>query len=165
MFLKSLRLNNIRSYTSQNISFNKGSSLLLGDIGSGKTTILLAIEFALFGLIKGDVSGNTLLRHGKKDGSVELEFELDGKNMKVVRKLKRGKDNTVSQEAGQIITDNMVFDGTPIELKSKILEMFGYPEELLNKNTSLIYRYTVYAPQEEMKRILFESRDERLDTI
>ncbi len=165
MFLKSLRLNNIRSYTSQNISFNKGSSLLLGDIGSGKTTILLAIEFALFGLIKGDVSGNTLLRHGKKDGSVELEFELDGKNMKVVRKLKRGKDNTVSQEAGQIITDNMVFDGTPIELKSKILEMFGYPEELLNKNTSLIYRYTVYAPQEEMKRILFESRDERLDTL
>ena len=165
MLLKSLRLENIRSYTSQNIEFNDGSTLLIGDIGSGKTTILLSIEFALFGLIKGDISGSSLLRHGKKEGAVELKFDMDGKNVKIIRKLKRGKDDAISQDSGQIVTDNSVFDGTPIELKSKILELFGYPEELLNKNTSLIYRYTVYTPQEEMKKILFESRDERLDTL
>jgi len=165
MFLKSLHLENIRSYTSQTIDFKDGSTLLIGDIGSGKTTILLATEFAFFGLIKGDISGATLLRHGKREGSVELHFEINGKNIKIIRKLKRGKDDTVAQDAGQIITDNKVFDGTPIELKSRILELFGYPEELLNKNTSLIYRYTVYTPQEDMKRILFESKDDRLDTL
>jgi len=165
MLIKSLKLENIRSYTSQTIDFNEGSTLLIGDIGSGKTTILLSIEFALFGLIKGDINGATLLRHGKREGSVELRFEINGKDITVLRKLKKGKDDSITQDAGQIITDNKIFDGTPIELKSRILEMFGYPEELINKNTSLIYRYTVYTPQEDMKRILFESKDERLDTL
>jgi exonuclease SbcC len=165
MLLKSLKLENIRSYNSQSIDFTNGSTLLLGDIGSGKTTILLAIEFAMFGLIKGDISGGTLLRHGKKEGSVELTFIIDNKEVRIVRKLKRGKDDVIGQESGQIITDSKVFDGTPVELKSKMLELFGYPQELINKNTSLIYRYTVYTPQEEMKRILLESKEDRLDTL
>jgi exonuclease SbcC len=165
MLLKSLKLENIRSYTHQVIDFNDGSTLLIGDIGSGKTTILLAVEFAFFGLIKGDVNGSTLLRHGKHEGSVELRFSIDDKEIRVLRKLKRGKDDTVSQDSGQITVNNKIFDGTPIELKSRILELFGYPEELLNKNTGLIYRYTVYTPQEDMKKILFESKDDRLDTL
>ena len=165
MLLKSLKLENIRSYTAQTIDFNEGSTLLIGDIGSGKTTILLAIEFSLFGLIKGDVNGSTLLRHGSRTGSVELNFELNGVDIKILRKLKRGKDDSVTQDSGQIITDNRAYDATPVELKSKILELFGYPEELLNKNAGLIYRYTVYTPQEDMKRILFESKEDRLDTL
>ncbi len=165
MFLKSLKLENIRSYNSQNIVFNESSTLLIGDIGSGKTTILLAIEFALFGLIKGDTSGSTLLRHGKREGSVALTFNIDNQEVQIIRKLKRGKDETVSQEAGQIIINNKSFDATPIELKSKILALFGYPEELLNKNASVIYRYTVYTPQEDMKKILFESSEDRLDIL
>jgi len=164
MLIKSLKLENIRSYTNDVIDFSAGSSLLLGDIGAGKTTVLLGIEFALFGLIKGDVSGTSLLRHGKNVGSVELCFELDGKDVKIARRLKR-KNDQISQDAGYIIVDGIRTEATPIELKSKILELFGYPEELLNKNTSLIYRYTVYTPQEDMKAILFESKEERLDTL
>lgn len=164
MLLKSIKLYNIRSYNEQTIKFSQGASLLLGDIGSGKTTILLAIEFALFGLIKGDITGTTLLRHGRNDGSVELEFEINNKNVKIVRRLKRKKDS-ITQDSGYIIIDDVKTELTPVELKSKVLEMFGYPEDLLNKNTSLIYRYTVYTPQEEMKNILFESREDRLDIL
>lgn len=164
MLLRYLKLENIRSYTNDVIQFSPGSSLLLGDIGAGKTSVLLGIEFALFGLIKGDVSGATLLRHGKNFGSVELCFEIDGREIIVVRKLKR-KNDAITQDSGYIIIDNRKIEGTPVELKSKILELFGYPEDLLNKSTSLIYRYTVYTPQEDMKAILFESKEDRLDTL
>ncbi|HIH31963.1 TPA: SMC family ATPase [Candidatus Woesearchaeota archaeon] len=164
MLLKSITINNIRSYNHAKIDLRNGSTLLLGDIGSGKTTILLAIEFALFGLIKGDVSGSTLLRHGKNEGSVELDFSIGKDEIKIHRKLKRKKD-TISQDSGYILVNNKKTESTPVELKSKILELFGYPQELLNKNTSLIYRYTVYTPQEEMKNILYESREERLDIL
>ena len=36
-------------------------------------------------------------------------------------------------------------------------------KELLSKGKDIIYRFTVYTPQEEMKQILFEDKDIRLD--
>ena len=84
MRLNKIKLQNIRSYLSEEIEFPEGSVLLSGDIGSGKSTILLAIDFALFGLRKGSLSGGSLLRNGKNVGGVELYFEIDGKNVVVV---------------------------------------------------------------------------------
>lgn len=164
MILKSLKLNNIRSYLSQEIEFPQGSLLLSGDIGAGKSTILQAVEFALFGILRGDLSGTSLLRKGKNSGYVELSFEVDGKKVTIKRALKRLKDS-VKQEAGFVIIDDKKHDMTPVELKTKILEQLGYPDELVTKSKSLIYRYTVYTPQEEMKNILFEDKSARLDTL
>ena len=164
MIIKSLKLNNIRSYLSQEIEFPKGSVLLAGDIGSGKSTILLAIEFALFGTRRKHLSASSLLRHGKKEGEVELSFDLDGKGIIVKRKLKRGKED-IAQEAGYIIVDDKKKEGTAIELKTDILNLLGYPKELVTKSKDIIYRYTVYTPQEEMKQIILEEKDIRLDTL
>src|SRR3989338_4433270 len=125
MRLKRVRLQNIRSYVSEEVAFPPGSVLLSGDIGSGKSTILLAIEFALFGVMKGSVDGSSLLRHGKGSGYVELEFELDGKELVIRRTLKRSRDN-VGQSAGYIAIDGLKTDCTPVELKARILELLGY---------------------------------------
>ena len=78
MILKKIQLENIRSYEHAEVSFKEGSTILAGDIGSGKTTILLALEFALFGLQPGQ-KGTALLRNGKDEGSVLVEFEVEGK--------------------------------------------------------------------------------------
>ena len=83
MIIKKVKLENIRSYKSQEVDFENGSTLLSGDIGSGKSTILLAMDFALFGLSKGIITGEALLRHGEKQGSVELNFTIDDKRIKI----------------------------------------------------------------------------------
>jgi exonuclease SbcC len=163
MILKSIRLENIRSYVSENIQFPAGSLMLSGDIGAGKSTILHAIEFALFG-IRSDLKGEGLLRHGKDDGSVELDLSIDGKDVKIKRSLKR-KNNSIQQEAGHIIMNGAKHDLTAVELKTKVLDMLGYPKELVSKSKSLVYRYTVYTPQEQMKGILFDDAEERLNTL
>ena len=164
MLLKSLKLKNIRSYLEQEMQFPEGTVLLSGDIGTGKSTILLAIEFALFGILRGDLSGNSLLRNGTEKGSVELEFEINEQKITVHRKLKRSK-TAVEQEAGFIIKNNMRKDATPQELKTEILELLGYPKSMLTKSKSLVYRYTVYTPQEDMKRIILDSQESRLDIL
>ena len=164
MLLRSIKLKNIRSYLDQEIQFPEGTVLLSGDIGTGKSTILLSIEFALFGILRGDLSGSSLLRNGSEKGSVELEFEINGQKIIVHRKLKRSK-NTVEQEAGFIIKNNMRKDATPQELKTEILELIGYPKSMLTKSKSLIYRYTVYTPQEDMKRIILDGQESRLDIL
>lgn len=164
MLLKQIKLHNIRSYVSETITFPKGSVLLAGDIGSGKSSILLALEFALFGISRGVLSGNSLLRVGAQKGSVELFFSSNNQEIVIKRTLKRKKED-VRQQAGYILINGQKQKLTPLELKSKILDILGYPQNLLTKSKSLIFRYTVYTPQEAMKRILMEHSKYRLDTL
>ena len=51
------------------------------------------------------------------------------------------------------------------ELKQEIISLLNYPQEFLTKSKDLIYRYTVYTPQEEMKHILLENPEERLNIL
>ena len=164
MIIKKIKLENIRSYLNQELDFSEGSTLLAGDIGSGKSSILLAIDFALFGLRKGNLSGASLLRNGTNNGLVELHFSLDNKEVIIQRNLKKSQDSIV-QDSGFIITNGIRRDASAIELKQDILDLLNYPKELLTKSKSLIYRYTVYTPQEEMKSILLGDKDIRLDTL
>ena len=164
MLIKSIKLRNIRSYENQEIIFPEGSTLLAGDIGSGKSSILLAIEFALFGTRRKHLSAASLLRHGKKEGEVELNFTIEGKDIIIKRKLKRGKED-IAQESGYIITNGLKKEGTHIELKTAVLDLLGYPQDLVSKSRDLVYRYTVYTPQEQMKQIILEEKDIRLDTL
>lgn len=164
MLLKSIKIHNIRSYLDERIDFPDGSVLLAGDIGSGKTTVLLAIEFALFGIMRGVLSGKSLLRNGKNNGYVELGLDINSQNIVIYRSLKRTKTDVV-QDTGYLSVDGMQKSYTPVELKTKVLELLGYPLELVTKSKALIYRYTVYTPQEEMKQILMENKEYRIDTL
>ncbi len=164
MLLKQLKLENIRSYLNEEINFTEGSTLLSGDIGSGKSTILLAIEFALFGTSRPDLPAEALLRKGAREGSVELSLQIQGQEIVIKRKLKKEKD-TIKQMPGSIIINQVQKELMPVELKAEIISLLKYPEELVNKNKNYIYRYTVYTPQEEMKQILQEDAEERLDVL
>ena len=164
MIIKKLRLNNIRSYSDTIVSVPEGSVLLSGNIGSGKSSILLAIDFALFGLRQGELSGNGLLRNGENSGSVELEFEIGDNNIEIKRALKRG-NKSISQDTGFLSINGNKELLSAIELKERILSILGYPKSLLTKSKNLIFRYTVYTPQEEMKEILVGDTDLRLDTL
>lgn len=163
MQLNSLTLHHIRSYVDATITFPKGIAMLAGDIGSGKSTVLQAIEFALFGLLRGEVTGNALLRNGTTKGSVELTFCVNDTTHTIKRTLTRAK--TTEQDAGYLITNGVKKTATPIELKAAILDILGYPPELLTKSKQFIYRYTVYTPQEDMKRILLDSPEERITIL
>ena len=164
MILKYVKLSNIRSYSSQKIEFPTGSLLLSGDVGSGKSSILLGVEFALFGSVgTGSKRASMLLRNGKKRGYVELGFAVDGREVVIRRVLERTKSSVV-QKPGYLVVGGVRTDLVPTELKARVLELLGYPEGLLAKKFS-IYPYTVYTPQEEMKKILFEDSAHRTETL
>jgi exonuclease SbcC len=161
MKIKKIILNNIRSYSREEIEFPEGSILLSGDIGSGKTSVLLGIEFGLFGLQPGQ-KGSSLLKNGTDNGSVILEFETEGKNVLIERALKRGK--TISQDACSITINGEKKVISVMELKSAILEILEYPKEF-SKKQNLLYKFTVYTPQEEMKEIINEDSETRVNTL
>lgn len=161
MILKSIQLNNIRSYTNEIIEFPLGITLFEGDIGSGKSTILMAIEFSLFGI--GNNKGNSLLKTNEDEGFTKLEFSVEGKKYEICRKLKR-KNKSISQNSGYIIENEKKTTLSATELKKRIIQILKFNESSESRAHSRIFRYAVYTPQEEMKMILSDS-EKRLETI
>jgi DNA repair protein SbcC/Rad50 len=163
MILKKLSLQNVRSYKEKtDIEIPEGRTLFQGDIGCGKSTILSAIEFALFGL--GDIDGNHILRSGEKTGSVVLEFNVDGKSYQIYRSLKR-RGNNVSQDKGYIIDGDVTTSYSTSEMKSKVLQIININEKSQTRTTSVIYRYAIFTPQEMMKQVLAETKERRLEIL
>ncbi len=161
MKLKKIILDNIRSYEHQELEFPQGSTLLSGDIGSGKTSILLAIEFALFGLQPGQ-RGSSLLRNGKNEAMVKIEFESEGKEIMIERTLKKAK--SISQDYCSITINGEKKEMSVTELKNKVLELLNYPKEF-SKKQNILYKFTVYTPQEEMKQIILQDSVTRINTL
>ena len=163
MILKSIHLVNIRSYEDEIIEFPQGTTLFEGDIRSGKSTILYAVEFALFGL--GSLRGTFLLRNGAKEGAVTLVFDVDGQEYEVFRGLKRkGKSVQQSQEGYMKGPAGKSFLSAG-ELKEKVLQILNFNEPLDPKAQSVIYRYAIFTPQDEMKEVITKDIDKRLQTL
>jgi len=174
VLLKRLKLRNIRTYEDGEVTFPKGMILFEGGIGSGKSTLLLALEFALFGL--GNERGTTLLSLGKNVGEVELVFEARGREVKVHRSLVRTRRGAGVNQGALVVggvkqDDCWIDDGerrvsySPKEMKEAVLKILGYNEPVDPKAKSVIFRYAVYTPQEEMKDILAQASEQRLQTI
>ncbi|MBU5678856.1 MAG: AAA family ATPase [Candidatus Aenigmatarchaeota archaeon] len=162
MIIKRLKLRNFRSYKEEEIEFPKGIILFEGDVGSGKSSLLYAIEFALFGL--GEMRGEMLMRVGESNCSVELGFEANGKDYVVYRSLAK-RDKGIVQDDGYIIIDNRKIRLTSSEQRSKIIEILNFKESARTRSSSFIYRYAIFTPQEEMKEILKMKVEDRLQTL
>ncbi len=163
MKLKRLKLINVRSYKEFEIEFPLGSILLTGDVGAGKTSILLGLQFGLFGLQPGQ-RGSSILRNGEETASVSLEIEVDGEDIVIERTIKKSKNGAISQEVNKISVNGFEEALSTSEIRSKVISILGYPKEF-TKKSDLLYRFTVYTPQEGMKEIIEEKADVRLDLL
>lgn len=168
MILESVKIKNIRSIKNIEIDFTPSTLLFLGDIGSGKTSVLKAIEFALFGILNAaDLNGPSLLRRGENNGSIELTFSIDGKKYTLKRGLRRGKDGSVYQrKETSLIEDNIEITYSPTELRKKILGLLNYSITRYEKAKKIpLFRYTVYTPQEQVKEILQAKSEDRFEIL
>lgn len=163
MIFKKLVLENIRSYENLELEFPKGSFLLAGDIGSGKTSILLGLQFALFGLQPGQ-KGSSILKQGKESAYARLDLEVDSQIITLERTIKKSSNGSITQDSNIITINNFREELSSSEMKERVIRILNYPKEFIKKS-NLLYKFTVYTPQEEMKEIIQEKPEVRLDTL
>ena len=87
MKINRIYLENYRIHDKLEVEFDKGINLLLGENGKGKSSILEAIGYALFG---SDLRGTQkdAIQYGKKSAKIQVEFTgVDGEEYIVTRKL------------------------------------------------------------------------------
>ena len=93
--ISSLELTNWRSHSNTRLEFGKGTNLIVGIMGSGKSAVLDAVSYALFGtspaLKRRSLSSTDLIRHGESELAVALEFSFGENKYRVERKLRASK--------------------------------------------------------------------------
>ena len=90
MRLNRLHLTNFRLHVDTRIDFETGLTGIIGPNGSGKTTILEAIAWALYGMpaVRGKRQDiRSLTASGRAGVKVDLDFDLSGHRHRVVRTL------------------------------------------------------------------------------
>ncbi len=94
MIINSLALENFKSYSKMNLDFNNGISIIMGQNGAGKSTILEAVSFALFKQHSGR-SLQHLVRSEQTKMKVQLDFVVNGRTYRVLRE--RGKTTSKAE--------------------------------------------------------------------
>ncbi len=166
MIIRKIHLHNIRSYEDQEIELGKGITLFEGDIGSGKTTILMSIDFALFGNSTPDFY-RSLLRKGTNRGFVEIIFEHGEKEYKI-RRVLEAKGKGISNTESEVETPEGVVKLTASDVRNYVLKLMGIDVGSSKRKSLPVVKYAIYTPQEMMKVILEgtgKKEEERLDVI
>lgn len=107
MIFTRLKLNNFKSYKNTTITFDKGISVIVGENGAGKSTILEAISFALFKRFTAKKIDD-LVRNNADTMSLELDFISSNKEYRIIRDKTKTKMKstllTKTSSEGQFIT-------------------------------------------------------------
>ncbi len=161
MKIEIVQLENIRSHVKSTVPFTRGFNCLVGGLGCGKSSILYAVDFALFGEPLGR-SFEYLLREGAEAGRVTVQFSQNGKTYKLIRGLKRrGKG------IGQDFEELKLFEDETLLASMKgdaIAEQF----KAITGLDKDLFREIVWVRQEHLKELLDATpreRQKRLDEL
>ncbi|MCD6465269.1 AAA family ATPase [Candidatus Bathyarchaeota archaeon] len=158
MRIDSIVIENVRSHTKSYVKFSEGFNCLVGGLGAGKTSILYAIDFALFGEPLGK-SYDYLLREGESLGKVVLKFIANGREYTIFRGLRR-RGGRISQDSEKL----KLFEGSKLiaEMKNEaILEQL----KAITGIDKEIFREIIWVRQEKLKEILDMTPSERKKKI
>jgi exonuclease SbcC len=159
--LESMQLENIRSHIKTFIPYVNGFNCLVGGLGQGKSTVLYAFDFVLFGDPLGR-SYDYLLREDAEEGKVTAVFVQNGRTYKLQRALQR-RGKGISQDIDQLkfYRDGKLVAGNKNDAVAEELEAVTG----LDKN---IFREVIWVRQEHLKELLDitpRQRQKKLDEL
>jgi exonuclease SbcC len=145
--IKTVQLENIRSHVKTDVPFAGGFNCLVGGLGRGKSTVLYAIDFALFGDPLGR-SYDYILREGADVGKVTMRFVHNGKNYRILRGLRR-RGKGISQDMEQLKffeEDELIASSKGEAVVEQLKGLTGLDKDL--------FREVVWVRQEHLKELL-----------
>lgn len=147
-----LRIEGLRSFRSEvEIDFaDRNHVAVVGDTGAGKSSILEAITYALYGKTSFGRQAD-LMNDTSKKLRVVLRFRVSGDEWEVVRTLRRNRKDQVGQAGAQL--QCMGKDGKPLEQVEQVRLVNDRVEQLIGLDSDAFLR-TVVLPQGRFARLL-----------
>lgn len=114
--ITSIELGDFLSHSNTKLEFQKGVTVFVGDNGAGKSSIIDAITFSLFGQHTRK-SNKGLIKRGANQGFAKISFSINDKQYEAVRKI----DNKGTLSA----TFSEIINGDRIEIAAGERKQFG----------------------------------------
>jgi exonuclease SbcC len=161
MKIEIVQLENVRSHVKSTVPFTKGFNCLVGGLGCGKSSVLYAVDFALFGDAVGR-SFEYLLREDADSCRVTVVFTQNGSTYKIVRGLRRrGKGISQDFDVLKLFEDDQLVASMKTDaIAEQLKAITGLDKDL--------YREIVWFRQEHLKELLDAAprdRQRRLDEL
>lgn len=163
----SIRFRYFGPYTAEQfIDFSRleqnGLFLICGETGAGKTTILDAMTYALYGKSSGGLRGDMGVMRcalaGKQDETfVEFIFDCGGKRYKFTRSLKYGRKNLNDSHNCMVLEDGVYM---PIFANPKATVVNKKAEELIGLSYEQ-FRQVIILPQGQFEKLLVSDSVEK----
>ncbi len=113
LIITRISMENWKSHSASELFFSRGTNVLVGIMGSGKSSLLSAVSFALFGETpetrsrRAKLDDLILSRPGQaKSAAVSLDFSFSGKSYSVGRRIERGAGSVsaeLREKAGRLV--------------------------------------------------------------
>ncbi len=149
MIIKSLDVKNFKRFKSADVKLSEGLTGILGTNGTGKTSSVEMIFFALNGVSGRTLNADYIVSSFAGDGNcqVKLVFEMSGKDYCVRRTFHKGK--TVRHEA----TLSILSDTKETQVASGVTAVDAEVRKILGMGP-VDLRYTIYSPQNEHRALM-----------
>ena len=103
--ITSIELGDFLSHSDTKLEFENGVTVFVGDNGAGKSSIIDAITFALFGQHTRK-SNKSLIKRGSNQGFTKIGFSINGRQYQAVRKI--DNKGSLSAKFSEIIGDDRI---------------------------------------------------------
>ena len=155
MIFTKLKLVNFKSHENTIIDFEKGISVIVGENGAGKSTILEAISFALFKQHTAKKIDD-LVRNNADSMTVELEFNSNNREYKIVRNKKSMLKSSIYKK-----TSN---DGGFVHICTGDKEVANEIRQILDIDSDLFLN-AIYIRQGEIAELVDKTSAEKKELI
>lgn len=150
MIINGLKLENFKSHKNTDIVFGIETTVINGENGAGKSTILEGIQYALF-----KKNSKNITMHNADSTSVELTFTEKGRQYIVTRSKAKGKTSSKLQE---------IKDGETVVLASSNKDVDNLIQQIINNDIDL-FSNAIYIRQGEITALIDKSPSERKKII
>jgi len=147
--ISKIRLQNWKSHTDTELSFTSGANVIVGPMGAGKSSILQAISFALFGtfseLKRKELKISDIVKRNSeiKNAGVDIEIAIGNEILQIKRLIEEGntKEATIRNKEGKLLAGT-----NPAQVNAYLKDVLKIDED--------IFLRTIYAKQNEIDLFL-----------
>ena len=160
MIFSRLRLSNFKPYGDVDVRFRDGVTVIHGLNGSGKSSLLEACFFALYGSKALSGTLDDVIRNGEDDAEIELRFSHESVDYRIERHLRRSGDRVSTSKC---VLEGDDGSGEPVS-RDGARAVRNFVSDLLRMDAEAFVN-CAYVRQGEVNKLINATPQQRQDMI